>query len=393
MKEPLLSTKKKIKFFADAKKSYKKLRKHLNKQPVGYSATLTGIELRLLMDIFTTMEAEAALALNYKFETFENIFTRASEKGFKKSEFCRLLESMEKKGCIFVKKNLGEKYYALHPFVIGMFEMQINRLTPSFFLDSHSYILQAFAMEYLSTEVSQMRVIPINKSLNTTQNIATYDSIREIVDRTKDKIAITQCICRYGRDLINDPCKRTDRREICMGFRDYSDTYSRHDWGRTISKKEALEILDQNEKDGLILMGSTMQEPQYVCSCCGCCCGIMEILNFMPRPADFSASNFYAQLDKESCNGCGKCVRRCQMDAIRFNDVEKKATEIVSKRCIGCGLCVSSCKTHSISLQKKKVELVPPKDHDALYELIMQNKKGTFGKLWKMSKAVMGVKV
>ncbi len=393
MKEPLLSTKKKIKFFADAKKSYKKLRKHLDKQPVGYPATLTGIELRLLMDIFTTMEAEATLALNYKFETFENIFTRASEKGFKKSEFRMLLESMEKKGCIFVKKKLGEKYYALHPFVVGMFEMQINHLTPSFFLDSHSYILQAFAMEYLSTEVSQMRVIPINKSLNTTQNIATYDSIREIVDRTKDKILITQCICKAGRDLINDPCKRTDRREVCMCFRDFSDTYSRHDWGRTISEEEALEILDQNEKDGLILMGSTMQEPQYVCSCCGCCCGIVEILNFMPRPADFSASNFYAQLDKESCNGCGKCVRRCQMDAIRFNDVEKKATEIVSKRCIGCGLCVSSCKTHSISLQKKKVELVPPKDHDALYELIMQNKKGTFGKLWKMSKAMMGVKV
>jgi len=393
MKEPLLSFKKKMKFFSTAKEPYKKLRKHFNQQSVGYPSTLSGIELRLLREIFTVVEAEAALALTYRLETFQNIYPRAEAKGFEEDQFRLLLESMEKKGCIFVTHKDGEIYYALHPFAVGMFEMQISRLSPSFFLDSHNYMLQGFAMEYLTTEVPQMRVIPIHKSLNPAQNIATYDQIREIVDRTKDRIGVTKCICKTGRDLINDSCKVTDRREVCMGFRDFHDTYSRQGWGRTISKEEAMEILDQNEKDGLLLIGATMQEPQYVCSCCSCCCGIIEMMKFMPRPADFSASNFYAKLDTESCNGCGKCIRRCHMEAIEFNDTEKKATAIDTKRCIGCGLCVASCKTGSITLQKKEIEFIPPKDHDALYETIMSNKKSTVGKLGMMAKAMMGMKV
>jgi Na+-translocating ferredoxin:NAD+ oxidoreductase subunit B len=395
MKEPVLNFKKKMKFFSDAKEPYKKLRKHLNAQPVGYPATLSGIELRLLREIFTVKEAGAALALTYQFRTFERIFPRAEEMGFPEDEFRRHLESMEKKGCIFVKHQNGEIYYALHPFVVGMFEMQSSRLSPSFFLDSHNYMVQAFAMECLTAEVPQMRVIPVNKSLSTLQNVATYDQIREIVEGTKDRIGITKCICKAGRDLINDPCKVTDRREVCIGFREFSDTYSRHGWGRTISKEEALEILDQNEKDGLLLIGSTMQEPQYVCSCCGCCCGIIEMIKFMPRPADFSASNFYAKLDAATCNGCGKCIRRCQMEAILFKEIEKKkmATAIDTKRCIGCGLCVASCKTGSITLQKKEIEFIPPKDHDALYETIMSHKKGTVGKIGMMAKAMMGMKV
>ncbi|RJP76572.1 MAG: 4Fe-4S dicluster domain-containing protein [Desulfobacteraceae bacterium] len=395
MKEPFLSLAGKMKFFSKAKEPYKNLRKHFNAQAVGYPATLTGIELRLLREIFTVMEAEAALVLTYRFETFESLYPRAQEKGLSADAFRKLLESMEKKGGIFVKHQDGEIYYALHPFAIGMFEMQISRLSPSFFMDSHNYMLQGFAMEYLTTEVPQMRVIPVNKSLKPMQNVATYDQIREIVESTKDKIGVNRCICKTGRDLINDPCKVTDRREVCIGFRDFYDTYSRQGWGRAVSKEEALEILDQNEKDGLLLIGSTMQEPQFVCSCCACCCGIMEMLKFMPRPADFSASNFYAKLEPATCNGCGKCISRCQMEAISFKSVEKKkmATAIDPKRCIGCGLCVASCKTGAISLRKKEIEFIPPKDHVELYETIMQKKKGLAGKIGMMTKAMMGMKV
>ena len=393
MKEPFISVKKKLKFFSTANQPYKELRKHLDKQPVGYPATLSGIELRLLKELFTTAEAEAALYLSYKFEPFEAIYKKAKEKEYERQEFQQLLESMEKKGCIFVKIKDGEPYYALHPFAIGMFEMQIKRLTPSYFLDAHNYMLQGYAMEYLTTQVPQMRVIPINKILSPIQNVAPYDHIREIVDQTKDKIGITDCICKVGRDLIGDPCKVTDRREVCMGFRDYADAYARHGWGRTISKKEAIDILDQNEKDGLVLITASMQEPQFVCSCCDCCCGILEAMKIMPRPVDFAASNFYAELNPELCKGCKTCLKRCQMQAIQFDEKTQKATAINSMKCIGCGLCISTCKTGSINLKKKEKESIPPKDMDELYDVIMQNKKGMGGKMVKMAKGMMGLKI
>lgn len=393
MKEPYISLKKKLKFFSDAKGNYKSLRKHLDKQPVGFPSTPTGIELRLLRETFTVDEADVALNLNYKSEPFETIYARAKEKGYEEDKFRQLLDSMDKKGSIFVKHKNDEKLYSLHPFAIGIFEMYSSRLTPSFYLDSHNYMLQRFAIEYLTSEPVQMRVIPIKKSVTSLQNIATYDQIREIVDKAEDRIVIAKCICKVGKDLIGDPCNVTDRREVCMGFRDFSDTLVRHGWGRAVAKEEAMEILDQNEKDGLVLIGSSMQEPQFVCSCCDCCCGILEMMKFVPRPVDFAASNYFAKLNNEECKGCQKCVKRCQMEAIQFDDDAKKAIAINSKRCIGCGLCVPSCKTNSITLQKKEGEFIPPEDHDALYKMIMQNKKGTIGQLGKMTKAMMGMKV
>jgi Fe-S-cluster-containing hydrogenase component 2 len=81
------------------------------------------------------------------------------------------------------------------------------------------------------------------------------------------------------------------------------------------------------------------------------------------------------------------------MEAIQFNEKAQKAIGINDKRCIGCGLCISTCKTGSIKLKKKDTEFVPPEDFDELYEVIMQNKKGMGGKIAKMGKAILGVKV
>lgn len=394
MKQTYNAAKKKLNFFSETGKHYKELRTHLNRQPVGFPRTLTGTELRILKVFFTAEEAKAALNLTYQFQSFETVFLKSRPAGFNdESHFRELLLSMEKKGSIFVKHKDGNIYYALHPFVIGMFEMHLSKLDASFFLDTHKYVLERFLIEYLTTEVPQMRVIPIHESLPVRQNIATYDQVREIIERSKDRIGISNCICRTGRDMAGDPCKVTDRREICMGFRDYADSYARNGWGRSISREEAIEILDQNEKEGLVLFASSMQEPQFVCSCCSCCCGVMEMVSSMPRPVDFAASNFYAVLDTSTCNGCKRCVRRCHMNAITVDEKNDKAVKIDLKRCIGCGVCVPTCKTGSLQLKMKDTPFVPPKDHDDLYETIMRSKRGLVGQLTKISKAVIGMKV
>lgn len=394
MKQTVNAGIKKLKFFNAANKPFKALRSHLDKQPVGFPRTLTGVEIRLLKSFFTAEEARAALALDHRGRTFGEVFVRAINLGFDDEDrFKALLLSMEKKGSIFVRYTEENVTYALHPFVIGMFEMHLSKLNAGFFLDTHNYVLQRFLLEYLATEVPQMRVIPIHESLATVQHIATYDQIREIVARSGDRIGVTACICRTGRDMAGLPCKATDRREICMGFRDYADTYNRNGWGRKVSQEEALEILDQNEKEGLVLFASGMQEPQFVCSCCNCCCGVMEMVSAMPRPVDFTASNFYAVLDSSSCNGCGKCVKRCHMNAVIYDKKSRKAIGIDLNRCIGCGVCVPTCKTGALSLSMKDPLFIPPKDHDELYETIMMHKRGLVGQLSKMSRAVAGRKV
>ncbi|HDP24667.1 MAG TPA: 4Fe-4S ferredoxin [Deltaproteobacteria bacterium] len=296
MKEPFISLKKTINVLSTTNQPYRELRRHLDKQAVGCPATFSGVELRLLKELFTIDEAKAALLLSYRFEPLDAICARAEEKGYDRKSIVHILESMGKKGCIFVRYKNGEPLYSLHPYAIGMYEMQIRRLTPSFVLDPRRFFLQGYAIEYLTTHVPQVRVIPVDKSVLSLQNVATYDHIRDFVDRAQNRISITDCICKVSTDLLGKPCTVTDRRDVCMGFLDFFDTYSRHGWGRAISKQEAMDILDQNEKDGLVLMTASMQEPQFVCSCCDCCCGIMEMMKLMPRSVDFTASNFSAEV-------------------------------------------------------------------------------------------------
>jgi len=374
----------------DTKKQYRKLQKHLNNQPVGFPSTFTGVEIDLLKEMFSIDEAKIALYLNYRFESLETVYKRAEDDGYSESQFVNFLEEMEKKGSIFVRiDDDNNKFYALHPFVIGMFEMQLKRMTPGFYMKTRTYMLQQFAYEYLSTEILQMRVIPVHKSITPAHNIATYDQIKGLVEGAHNRISLAECICRKGKDSIGQPCEKTDQREVCIGFRDFHDTYTRHHWGRTISKEQALEILDQNEKSGLVLMPSNSQNADFVCSCCNCCCGILEMLNMVTAPAKITSSNYYCELTPDACIGCGICQKRCPTGAIIFKG--KNAISINTNRCIGCGLCVSTCKPGALQLRKKDQQFIPPKNHDDLYDYLMAHKKTAIEKIFNIARAFTGL--
>ena len=96
------------------------------------------------------------------------------------------------------------------------------------------------------------------------------------------------------------------------------------------------------------------------------------------------ATNYYAEVDPELCNGCEECIERCQLDARTM--VDSVAT-VDLDRCIGCGNCVVICDSDANRLQKKEEEVLPPKDTESLYMKIMSKKVGK----WNMLK--MGAKI
>jgi len=379
--------------FKESHKVYKKLQKHLDKQPVDFPATASGIERRLLRDAFTVKEAELALELDYKFQSLEDVFEKVKDREISEADLKAMLDNMEKHGAIFVKMVDGKKQYALHPFAVGIFEMKVPTMNAGYYMDFRKYAYQSWAMAFLSTALPQMRVIPVEKSVTPDLNIATYDEIRELVLQNDGRICIAECVCRKGKDSIGRPCKETDRREVCIGFSDFADMYTRNGFGRPISKEEAFEILEQNEKDGLVLMPSNTQEAQFVCSCCKCCCACLEGVSLLAKPAEFVSNNYHAVLDAEKCVGCGKCGRICKMDAIKMKKDGKKtnAIKIDLKRCIGCGVCVAACKSGALTLAKKEKQIAPPKDMDTLYEEIMKGKKGTVGRTLHIGRKVVGL--
>jgi ferredoxin len=138
--------------------------------------------------------------------------------------------------------------------------------------------------------------------------------------------------------------------ETCLIFGVAVDYYERNGLGRVIDKQEALDILKEADEAGLVLEPSNAREIVNICCCCGCCCQLLRNFKRYPKPASLVSSPFMVVATPETCEGCGVCVERCQMDAVQMHD-DRAVLE--TDRCIGCGLCVSTCPTGSLTLVRK----------------------------------------
>jgi electron transport complex protein RnfB len=360
---------------------YIRLQKHLDRQPVGFPATRSGVEIKILKHIFTPEEAEIVSFLNYKPEPLKTIFRKVRHLVESPDKLDDILDLIQKKGGIESTIKNGSKHYCCAPLVVGMYELQLDRLTPEFIKDFNEYTSDIkFGIEFLSTELPQMRTIPVSRSIHPQHNVSTFDEVTTLLQQAEDPFVIIECICRKKKSIEGKSCEVTDRKETCLAIGSIARTVLQSGTGREITRDEALTIIEQNQKQGLVLQPSNTEKAEFICSCCGCCCGMLAVHKIIPKPLDFWASNFQAEVDRATCVGCGSCEEWCQVGAVSVSESSQKAA-VDLNRCIGCGVCVSNCPTESISLLKKPTEVRPPQTREDLYEIIMAKKKGRFGKL------------
>jgi electron transport complex protein RnfB len=353
---------------------YIELQKHLDKQAVGFPATKSGVELRILKHLFTTPEqANLALHLNYQPQSAREICNSIKGSSMSLKKVKNLLEEMERNGAILSTIKNGAEHYFTMPLLVGIVELHANKATPQFWTDLGEYSGGEFGKVFATTKVSQMRTIPVEKSIQLEQHVTTYDHIREIINCAEGLIGVNPCMCREGAKLRGQPCKVTSRSETCMVFGDWARHFVGLGLSRGITREEALEIIRQNEADGLVLQPNNYQKIDFVCSCCGCCCGILTGRKRLPKPAENWAHNFYSAIETEMCNACGTCVGRCQMDAITLDEPAGHAI-INLNRCIGCGNCVASCPSEALRLVKNEEVIVPPEDSSSLFKILAERK-------------------
>ncbi len=360
---------------------YIKLQKHLDNQAVGFPATKTGVEIRILKHIFTPKEAEIASFLSYKFEPLNMIYSRVEHLVESPQELEKIFDRIQKKGGIECQIKNGKKHYCNTPLVIGMYELQLDRLTPEFIKDFDDYTSdKKFGIDFLSTKLPQMRTIPVAKSIHPQHHVSTFDEVTTLLKQAEDPFVIMECICRKKKSLGGKSCKVTDRKETCLAIGGMAQMVLANDVGRKITRDEAMSIIEQNQKEGLVLQPSNTKKAEFICSCCGCCCGMLSMHKYLPKPLDFWATNFHAVVDKNTCEGCGNCEESCQVGAVSVSEKEQYAV-VNLDRCLGCGVCVSNCPTESISLVKKPAQVIPPHTREELIDIIMASKKGKLGKL------------
>lgn len=367
---------------------YRRLRAHLDEMPVPFPATGSGVELRLLARLFTPEEAEAALLLSAIPEPAARIAARAP--GADAAALAARLDGMAEKGLLLRSGPPGRRRYGKAPLAVGIYEMQVDRLTREVQDDFEAYGREAFKDAFLGRRTGQMRTVPVNATFVPERAVGRYDDARALLAASAGPFAIQNCVCRQGRDLQAQPCAVTSERRVCLGIGHVARSLVRSGHGRPVERDEVLRLLDAAERDGLVLQPSNTRDPVFMCFCCGCCCGVLRMARTLPRPAEAVTTNHRAVVDAARCAGCGACQPRCPMEAL---DGAGDAMAVLAERCIGCGVCVPACPTGALSLEVKPRPAVPPRSLGALYGRLTLERFGWLGTARRLGRALLGRRV
>jgi ferredoxin len=361
-------------------KTFKRLAKHLDDLPGGFPPTESGVELRILRRLFTPEEAALAVRLTLIPE-FPEVTARRAKKGVEAT--ATMLEDMASKGLIMRVGAKPPYRYMAAQFIVGIWEYQVNRLTEELVRDFNEYA-PILTTKSGWEKMPQVRVVPVEKSITPDHQTMAYEEAVAII-KARRKILVAPCICRREHTMVGEGCGKLE--EACLIFDWSAVYYEKNNVGRIIDSEEALAILAEGDKQGLVLQPSNGKKPAAICMCCGCCCQVFLAYKRHPDPAKFAASPFTIKLDDDKCIGCAKCVKRCQMDAFTMVEGEagardskasdgadgkkRKKKAVVEKRlCIGCGLCVTTCPSEALELVRKEdAPEVPASFPEALMNL------------------------
>jgi ferredoxin len=369
---------------------YRRLQKHLDRMPVGFPATESGVEIRILKHLFAPDEAEMALHLSALPEPVETIHRRAGKTGTGLKELRNGLNRMSRKGVIYKTRVDGKPCYSKLMLAVGMFEFQVNRLTREFHADVMQYMEEGFGEAFHTRNTGQMRTIPIREEVIPERRVGTFDSVRELVQGAEGPFGVLPCICRQGMDLQEEPCRQTEIRETCLVLGGFARSAIRTGTARKLDRDEVVAILERADDVGMVIQPQNIRDPEFICCCCGCCCGVLTSAKKLPRPAEYFDTNFFAVVDPELCTECETCADRCQMDAVAYPEGVAEVDEL---RCIGCGLCVTTCPSEAIQLRPHEEPRTPPRDLTQLYSTMMRERFGPLGMATIAGRKLLGMKI
>ncbi|HLF26559.1 MAG TPA: 4Fe-4S dicluster domain-containing protein [Anaerolineae bacterium] len=351
------------------KTGYQHLVDRLNRFPQG--APPTELLYKILAMLFS--EREAGLVAQLPIKPFN---VRQAARIWKTDEAVarHSLEALAGRAILLDLEREGETVYALPPPMIGFFEFALMRIRA----DLDQKVLSELFYQYLNVEEefiqalfsggeTQLGRVLVHEPALSSDNalhVLDYERASEVI-RTAAHIGVGMCYCRHKLNHLDRACAAP--RNICLTFNTVANSLIGHDYARRVDRVEGLDLLQAAQSHNLVQFGENVRQGvNFICNCCGCCCDAMIAARKFGVLHPIHTTNFIPHVQMDVCNGCGKCVNACPVEAMTLvsaNDPQRpkrRKAKLAEEVCLGCGVCVRTCPTHSLHLRSRPERVITP---------------------------------
>jgi ferredoxin len=354
---------------ATLKSGYERLVDRLNRFPQGAPPSETLYQI--LSMLFS--EREAGLVALLPIKPFS---VQAAARAWKMepAEARNVLDSLSSRAILVDVDQNGESIYTLPPPMAGFFEFSMMRLRG----DVDQKRLGELFYQYMNVEEdfikslfvrgeTQLGRTYVQEHVLSSENalhVLDYERASEII-RTATYRGVGMCYCRHKMEHVGKTCDAP--MDICMTFNSSAESLVKHGYARGVDVQEGLDLLAQAWDHNLVQFGENVRKGvNFICNCCGCCCEAMIAARRFAYLNPIHTTNFIVAVNKEQCNGCGKCVSACPVEAMALvsaNDPHhpnRKKARLDDKLCLGCGVCVRTCPQHGLGLCSREERVITP---------------------------------
>ncbi|MFX0072847.1 MAG: 4Fe-4S binding protein [Candidatus Hermodarchaeota archaeon] len=349
---------------------------------------------KILKALFTPEEADILLVFNAPYMDQFTAKKIARKVKHPVEEIEPILEEMARTQRIFSAVKNNTRTYSLFPLLPGLFELFFSNykrakaeekenlmlfaeeyekyynkgyLKDSMFSSSYPFmrvLLDQKAIED-SVERGKGTLVQVNQEVEQVKNnILPFEVAKNFVEKSR-RVSVMDCACRTHMKIQNNGKPVNDYPiNVCMAFNIWADYCIEQEFGRELTKEEALKTLNAAAKAGLVHTTQNITEKSmFMCNCDRDCCVMLKGIHKFNHPNFVASSNFIPEYDRDNCVFCKKCAELCPMYAIELADEESedKKIEIDLNRCIGCGVCAFNCPKEAITMVKKFAK-IPAKD-------------------------------